>query len=86
VIMALNFTGDTVTADGVAIVEDALTLLEFLQSHVDAKVDLRSCTHLHTAVLQVLLAVTPEIVALPQEVFLARWLSDVLAKPATVTT
>jgi hypothetical protein len=79
VTMPLNFTEDTVTADGAAIVEDALTLLEFLQSHANAKVDLGSCTHLHTAVLQVLLAATPEIVALPREAFLARWLSQALS-------
>jgi hypothetical protein len=79
--VTLNFTEDTVTADGAAGVEDALTLLEFLQSHANAKVDLGSCTQLHTAVLQVLLAGTPQIVALPREAFLARWLSRAL--PAT---
>jgi hypothetical protein len=78
VTMPLNFTRDTVTADGAAIVEDALTLLEFLQSHANAKVDLGACTHLHTAVLQVLLAARPEIVALPREAFLARWLAQAL--------
>jgi len=83
--MPLNFALDTVTADGPAIVEDALTLLEFLQSHANAKIDLSSCTHLHTSVLQVLLAATPEIVALPREDFLARWLPQALPprSPAT---
>jgi hypothetical protein len=81
--MPLNFAEDMAVADGASIVEDALTLLEFLQSHATAKVDLSSCTHLHTAVLQVLLAARPEIVALPREVFLARWLSQVLGQPST---
>ena len=44
VTMPLNFTEDTLTVDGAATVEDALTLLEFLQSHANAKVDL-GCLH-----------------------------------------
>ena len=79
-IMPLNFVGDTVAADGAASVEDALILLEFLQSHPNTKVDLGSCTHLHTAVLQVLLAAMPQIVTPPREAFLARWLPQVLQR------
>ncbi len=78
--MALSFAEDLATADGACVVEDALTLLEFLQSHGNAKVDLGSCTHLHTAVLQVLLATKPKIMALPQEGFLARWLPNCLSR------
>jgi hypothetical protein len=79
--MTFTFTKSTATADGACTVEDALPLLEFLQGHRTAKVDLGPCTQLHTAVLQVLLAVRPKITALPQEVFLARWLSPVFALP-----
>jgi hypothetical protein len=76
--MTLSFIEDTAFAEGASSVEDALTLLEFLQSHGGAKVDLSSCTHLHTAVLQILLVARPEIVELPREVFLARWLPQAL--------
>lgn len=76
--MPLNFAGDTAVADGACLVEDALGLLEFLQADGGAKVDLGSCTHVHTAVLQVLFAARPEIVALPREAFLARWLPRAL--------
>ena len=69
------------TAEGVCTVEEALPLLEFLQSHRTARIGLDSCTHLHTAILQVLLAVRPPIAALPQETFLARWLSPMLETP-----
>ena len=83
--MSLDFVEETAIVGGATAVEDALTLLEFLQSRSSAKVDLSSCTHLHTAVLQVLLAGRPEIVALPEEEgFLARWLPAVLGQPRTV--
>jgi hypothetical protein len=89
--MPLNFAENTGVVEGTSIVEDALTLVEFLQSHDDAKVDLGSCNHLHTAVLQVLLMARPEIVSLPREAFLARWLSPLLRQPnpgchTTITT
>lgn len=80
--MAFTFTKNTATAEGACAVEDALPLLEFLQAHRAAKVDLGPCTQLHTAVLQVLLAVRPKIAALPQEAFLARWLAPMFAPPA----
>jgi hypothetical protein len=83
--MPLDFVGETAVCDGDTVVEDALPLLEFLQSQGSAKVDLGSCTHLHTAVLQVLLAGRPEIIALPQEAFLARWLPAILGQPSTVS-
>jgi hypothetical protein len=54
--MPLNFAADMAVADGKCLVEDALMLLEFLQAHGSAQVDLGSCSHVHTAVLQVLLA------------------------------
>ncbi len=84
--MPLIFTEDVAVADGASAVEDALPLLEFLQSQAGAKVDLRACTHLHTAVLQILAALRPEIVALPEEPFLVRWLPRVLGPPAAGAT
>jgi hypothetical protein len=79
--MPLNFTGITAVADGACLVEDALALLEFLQANGGAQVDLGSCSHVHTAVLQVLLAARPPISAMPREPFLARWLPQALGLP-----
>ena len=81
--MPLNFANDTVTADAVPTVEDALPLLEYLQSQAGARVDLGACTHLHTAVLQVLMAARPTMVTLPRDAFLARWLPGVLGDQIT---
>lgn len=77
--MPFTFAENAAVAEGAVNAEDALTLLEFLQSHRNAKVDLGSCGHVHTAVVQLLMAARPEIVALPREAFLSRWLSKVLA-------
>jgi len=79
--MPFNFAKSTATAEESCTVEDALPLLEFLISNRGAKVDLGPCANLHTAVLQVLLAVKPKIVALPREAFLLRWLSQALPPP-----
>ncbi|MCF8483256.1 MAG: hypothetical protein K9H25_22765 [Rhodospirillum sp.] len=79
--MPFTFAKSTATADESCTVEDALSLLEFLLANPGAKVDLGPCATLHTAVLQVLLAVKPKIIALPREAFLRRWLSPALAPP-----
>jgi hypothetical protein len=68
----------TLTIDGVCTVEDALPLLEALQANPAAKVQMKGCTHLHTAPLQVLLALRPKVGALPEDPFLARWLAPLL--------
>jgi hypothetical protein len=64
---------DTVT------VEEAETLLEWLQKQPAARVDLSACTHLHPANLQVLMAAAPKVVAWPEEAALAAWLKSALA-------
>jgi hypothetical protein len=79
--MPFKFAKNTITAVESCAVEDALPLLEFLQSHRMARVNLGSCIHLHTAVLQVLMAVRPQIVALPKDMLLASWLLQVLGPP-----
>ena len=79
--MPFNFAKNTATAGESCTVEDALPLLEFLIANRGAKVDLGPCANLHTAVLQVLLAAKPKIIALPREAFLLRWLTQALPLP-----
>lgn len=47
--------------------EEAEPLWAWLSQKVPAQVDLRRCTHLHCAVLQVLLATRPEVIAWPED-------------------
>ncbi|MDR3514207.1 MAG: hypothetical protein P4M00_00195 [Azospirillaceae bacterium] len=82
--MPLCFGTDAVAFKQDCLVEEALPLLEFLQAHPGAPVNLFACTHLHSAVLQVLMALRPSIVALPGEAFLRRWLTPVFGPDAIV--
>jgi len=60
--------------DGVATAEDAMDLAVWLVSTKNASIDLTTCTHLHGAVLQTLLAYRPIVDALPHDPFLAEWI------------
>ena len=80
--MPLTFGENTVLIDGICGVEDAMPLLEFLQTHTGASIDMHACSHLHSAALQVLMA-TARVVHLPDEDFLRRWLTPLLAPKLT---
>jgi hypothetical protein len=84
--MALNFIENTAVINGASVVEDALPLLEFLRTRDGATLDLGLCTHLHTAVLQVILAARPILAAPPAEAFLARWLLPALERRNSAAT
>jgi hypothetical protein len=59
-------------------VNGAEALLQWLQSHPLASVDLSACTHVHSANVQVLMAAQPRIAAWPTDQGLASWLQSVL--------
>lgn len=59
-------------------VEEAESLLEWLQQYPKGKIDLAPCTHLHAANLQVLMAAKPTISAFPADASLAAWLDAAL--------
>ncbi len=61
--------------DGVCAVEEAETLLAWLQENPKGRVNLKRCTHIHTAVLQVLLAFRPRVSPFPEDQDLAAWLA-----------
>ena len=54
-------------------VEDAETLLQLLQAQPEGPVDWSACTHLHTAVLQVLMAAATPMRGECGDAFVARW-------------
>ena len=59
-------------------VEEAETLLEWLQNKPTAKVDLSACSHLHTANLQVLMVAKTAISSWPKDAELRAWLEPAL--------
>jgi hypothetical protein len=56
-------------------VEDAEPLLQLLQATPDAKCDWTKCTHLHSAVVQVLLAARPAFIGPCADPWIERWLA-----------
>jgi hypothetical protein len=82
--MPLIFGADIVQIDGVCGVDDAMPLLEFLQTHGEARIDMRTCTHLHSAALQVLMVVAIRVAVPPEEEFLAHWLTPLFGSHVAV--
>jgi hypothetical protein len=54
-------------------VEEAEPLLQLLQATPASYLDWRQCTHLHTAVLQVILAARPQLVGPCGDAWVQRW-------------
>jgi hypothetical protein len=76
--MPIEFKRNRVVFRDVVRVEEAEALLEVLQKKPSTKVDLATCTHLHTANLQVLMVARPRIDSWPQDPELRTWLQAVL--------
>jgi hypothetical protein len=79
--MPIRYDTARAVIEGHATVEEAGDLATWLIAGPHRKVDLAACTGMHAAVLQCLMALTPEVVAPPQDETLARWLAPVLALP-----
>jgi hypothetical protein len=84
--MTVSFDEDMIRIDGVCGVDEAMPLLEFLQTHGATRIDMRTCTHVHSAALQVLMVVAVRVAVLPEEEFLNRWLTPLLGSNLAVGT
>ena len=58
---------------------EILSSIEFLKGSAVPEVDLSACTHLHTALLQLLLAARPKLASPPADPMIARWVGPLLA-------
>ncbi len=72
--MTLN--SRTATLSEVVGIEEAANLLEWLQQHPKGKLNLKACTHLHSANLQVLMVMRPTIQSLPDSPVLRDWIQS----------
>ena len=81
--MAITCHEHETTLGDVVSVEDAEPLLAWLHEHPRTRVNLATCTHLHAAVLQVLMAARPAVAAWPANEGLAAWLTIALSDPHT---
>ncbi|MDO9106295.1 MAG: hypothetical protein Q7U57_15185, partial [Methylovulum sp.] len=78
--MSVEFKKNQVIFKDVVSVEDAESLLEWLQQKTAAQVDFSSCAHLHSANLQVLMAAKPKVTAWPEDTAFTAWLQSALNK------
>ncbi len=65
----------TVILEGTCGADDAEPLLQLLQATSQARVDWARCDHLHTAVLQVILAARPLLVGPCGDAWVRQWVS-----------
>lgn len=78
--MPIHFMRNVACCKELCTVEEAEPLLQWLQGQPRGKVSLKDCTHLHTAVLQVLLAAGVTVTLPPENPELARWLMPALRR------
>jgi hypothetical protein len=76
--MSVMLDGNGIRLVGPSAVEDAEPLLAGLLEDRTRSVDLRETGHLHTAVIQVLLAVRPELIGPSPDAFNQKWLMPLL--------
>ncbi|MGN7610967.1 hypothetical protein ACQZV8_02665 [Magnetococcales bacterium HHB-1] len=71
--MPIEFTETEAQLIDMCTIEEAEALFEWLQNNPEGGINLEKCEHLHTAILQVLIALKPKVTVLPEEKFLAQW-------------
>lgn len=76
--MAINYKNNLAQFVDLISVEEAETLLGWLQGHPKGKVDLSACTHVHPANLQVLMAAKAKVSKWPADTSLSDWLKPAL--------
>jgi hypothetical protein len=76
--MSVRCADGIITLEGECQVDEAEQLLEFLLANPGAAVDWSGCRQLHTALVQVLLAVRPEMRGFPEAEFLSRWVAPIM--------
>ena len=87
--MSLLLRDRVATLSGVLTVDEVEPLVAWLRATAKASVNLRECTHLHTAALQALLFFRPKVSSSPRDPFLAAhvlpWVTSADQGPRTPT-
>lgn len=84
--MSIRIDGDTVYLEGDCGVEDAEALASALENGSARRVDLSPCRHLHSAVVQALLAFRPTLEGGSKDDFLTRLVLPALAEADAAAT
>jgi len=81
--MSIEIASDCIHLAGVVMVEEAESLATHLKEHPQSAVNLSACESMHSAVLQVLLALRPKLVGLPADPWLRSLLQNQLSQRKT---
>ena len=81
--MTVVIEKDRILIQGIYGADDVEVLMSALRAHGSSIVDLSEADHLHTAILQVLLAFRPSITGTPRDSFIRTWLIPVLVAERT---
>jgi hypothetical protein len=76
--MAVEYGEEVVRMREVVSVEEAEDILRWLEGKERPRIDLGCCTHLHAAVLQLLMATRPRVIEWPRDPDLRAWLERAL--------
>lgn len=78
--MAIDYKKSRAIFSDIAGGEEAEALLEWLTKYPKGKIDLANCTHLHPAILQVMMAANCSIHVPPSDQDLAKWVDSALKR------
>ena len=68
--------GSTLALEGIVTAEDTDQFITFLKEQPELLIDMSTCDHLHTAVLQAILILRPHISAMPADPFWSRCITN----------
>lgn len=80
--MPIKYKKTVAVLEGHCAIEEAETLLAWLLEHPKGKLNLKRLEHPHTAVLQVMMALHPEVSSSPEREEVAKWLQPALNREA----
>jgi len=76
--MPITYTEGIAHFEGLVGIEEADTLMELIQKQKEVPIDLTHCTHLHTAIVQILMVARAPIQSWPTNAQLTMWLKTAL--------
>lgn len=65
--MPITYSKKTAAFEGVCQIEEAEDLLSWLLEHPEGGLDLSALGHMHTAILQVIMAIQPRVDQMPKD-------------------
>ena len=73
--MVIEIKDNVIKLNGICKVEEAETLLEHLKSNPGMVIDASNAEHIHTSLIQVIMALNTKIKALPKNEELSKWIT-----------